>query len=233
MMVGQICRFMPAHIAARQLIAQGDIGRPLQVLVNFLSLTTEEWLPEWHRHQTLAEGGYLLSHNGSHTIDLTLWLLNERPSRVYCEAASNIGVLAGDSEYSLLAWFDSGVMYSETKSINSRAAPRFECSIVGSEGALTITNYANLYLNEQRVDCAPWGAPPLVAPNEADLPMNAFRQWRWAAYKLQLEEFHRAISEGREPSASGASVLPSIEVIDAALRAAQAHQVQSMTYVQV
>jgi phthalate 4,5-cis-dihydrodiol dehydrogenase len=225
--VGQICRFMPAHIGARELIRRGEIGQPLHVTVHFLSLTTPQWVPSWHNKE-LAQGGYLLSHSGSHTIDLTLWLLDDRPSRVYCEAASNNPAYPGEDDYSLLAWFDSGVIYSDIHSANARVNI-FDQRIIGSEGTLTITNYANLYLNTQRVDCSAWGAPPLGA-GQPDLLITDFRTWRWVAYKRQLEEFYDAIVEGQAPSSSGESVLSSIEVIDAGIRSALTHQVQWMDY---
>jgi UDP-N-acetylglucosamine 3-dehydrogenase len=229
LLVGQICRFMPAHIGARELIRRGDIGQPFHVVAYYLGLTTPEWVPSWHKAE-LAQGGYLLSHTGSHTIDLTFWLLDDKPSRVYCEAASNNPAYPGDDDYSLVAWFDAGVMYSEVRSANARGPLVFDHHVIGSKGTLAITNYANLFLNGERVDCSPWGAPPMMAPDKPDLPISDFRQWRWAAYKLQLEEFYRAIMEGKTPSASGESVLPSIEVIDAGIRSALTHQVQRMDY---
>ena len=212
LMVAHCCRFLPAFVEARRLIAIGRIGRPLQIQSRRNLHMSDERIKPWWKHE--RPDGFLLSWLGSHIVDVTIWLLGGAPTRVAAEFGRSRPDLAGDDAFALLMCFEPGVIVSIEQSIDARD-PEHDYLIIGSAGTLRIRDYVALALDDEPVDLDR-GAPPGVPPTSH------------SCYPPQQEEFFAAIRERRTPAISGSDGIMTMEVIDACYRAGRSHPVETL-----
>jgi len=198
LMVGQVLRFRGCNIRARQLIREGRIGEPRNMIRRRLSRSRESH-SEWARDPARA-GGWVLYGYSSHEVDMMLWLFDTHASLVYAQARKNNPYWNDYDEVSLQMELANGMMATLNHSLNS-AAGAWDTFIVGTGASMYITNEQILLDGEQmRVPMGP-------------------------AMKLQLQEFIDAIVEGREPEASGANVRRTMQALEAAKRSIATGQV--------
>ena len=76
-------RYSPRNSALKEVIKNGDIGRPLSVTFEWVLDTAHgaDYFRRWHRDK--ANSGGLLIHKASHHFDLINWLLADDPVQVY------------------------------------------------------------------------------------------------------------------------------------------------------
>lgn len=133
--VGHVLRFREAHRAARESISSGAIGAPVHTIRHrYAKRGSETQQLEWSR-DAKASGG-LLYGNGSHEVDAALWMLNERPVKVYARAgALDPDDLRGASELSVLVELEGGSHFTLTM---SRGVSRsvWEQWTVGTQGSI-------------------------------------------------------------------------------------------------
>lgn len=100
--VGQVLRFRDPYIFGRQVIAEGKIGRPVHAIRRrYAKRGGDSGQLDWVKDKHLSGG--LLYGNGVHEIDAYLWLMNDRPTEVYAQAASLEAVdRRGGTELSVL-----------------------------------------------------------------------------------------------------------------------------------
>jgi len=81
-MVGQTVRFQPAIAELHRALADGEIGTPK--LLHTSWYTGHVWPNGWRAWQLdVAKSGGHPVHNGTHSIDLAVWLLNSEPVEVF------------------------------------------------------------------------------------------------------------------------------------------------------
>lgn len=85
LMVGQTVRFQPAVAALARAVAEGRIGRPRLAHVSWY--TGYVWPGGWRGWQLDRDrsGGHPV-HNGTHCLDLVVWLFGRRPRRVFARS---------------------------------------------------------------------------------------------------------------------------------------------------
>lgn len=85
LMVGQTVRFQPAVAEVARSVHAGDIGRPRLAHVSWY--TGYVWPAGWRGWQLDRDksGGHPV-HNGSHCLDLAVWLFQRRPVRVFARS---------------------------------------------------------------------------------------------------------------------------------------------------
>jgi predicted dehydrogenase len=79
-MVGQVSRFEPDHLKAREIMLRGDIGR-LCMATETITSAFPAWDTGWFSNYDMS-GGPILDL-GIHSIDYLMWMFNEPVKRVY------------------------------------------------------------------------------------------------------------------------------------------------------
>ena len=133
-------RVNPPFIQARQSVIDGELGA-LKYIYARLSNTT--FVPT----QMLSWAGKssALWFLASHTLDMSLWLLNDKPVRVYAVSRSGVlqdmGVDAPDFHVAIVEFENGAVLTLENSWILPETEPNvfnFKMEILGSQGALYI-----------------------------------------------------------------------------------------------
>ncbi len=191
LMVGQILRFRPANIMARELIRDGAIGEVRNVLRRRLS-KSEGFRSEWARNPEEA-GGWVLYGFGAHEIDMILWLNDGRPGEVFAQARVNNEYWNDYDELTVQMALVDGPISTYQHSLNTPFGA-WECMVIGTEGAMLVGS-EQIRLDDEVIEA------PLDSP---------------ASWRAQVGEFARAIREGDEPEASGKNVRRTMAALEAA-----------------
>jgi predicted dehydrogenase len=82
LMVGQSVRFQPAVADLQRRLERGDIGDPRLLHVTWY--TGHVWPEGWRgwQYDAALSGGHPV-HNGTHSVDLAVWLMGSRPVEVF------------------------------------------------------------------------------------------------------------------------------------------------------
>jgi 2-hydroxy-4-carboxymuconate semialdehyde hemiacetal dehydrogenase len=191
---GQVLRFLPVFSWARQAIADGVLGRPVQAIERRL-VDRPDNFPWWSELPT-----FLISHWGSHSIDLLCDLLGERAVEVYCQADSIRSAFGVVDDFSMQLKFESGMRATSVMSFSSRYVVH-DLVLIGTDATLTFDGYRSVALN---------GDVVFELPEDEMLARG---------FEAQLADFVAAIA-GTPSLASGASVLPGLAALAAAERSA-------------
>ncbi|MGO1973119.1 MAG: Gfo/Idh/MocA family protein [Propionibacteriaceae bacterium] len=191
LMSGQVLRFVPMFGWARSVIAAGGLGRPLHVVERRWSHRPVDF--DWWG----SVPNFLLTHWGSHSVDLVLHLLGVRPVDVVCDATSGTPGRAALDDLDLLVGLEGGGRAAFHLSFLARR-PAHDLVIIGEEGTLTFHGVETAFRDEDRV----WSESEASALD--------------AGFAAQLEHFAAAVRGDVELQSSGASVYPSFTVLDAA-----------------
>jgi len=198
LMVGQVLRFRGANQKTKQLIKEGRIGEPRNMIRRRYG-RSREFRSEWARDPEKA-GGWVLYGYGSHEMDMMLWLLDARATKVYAQGRKNNPYWNDYDEVSIQMELDNGMIATLNHSSNS-VSGAWDTYIMGTEASMYITN-EQIVLDGEKIN----------------IPMGP-------AMELQLSEFFNAIQENREPESSGASVRATMEALEAAKLSIAAGQI--------
>jgi len=189
LMVGQVLRFRETNIKAKQLIREGKIGEPRNMIRRRFG-RSQEFRSEWARDPAKA-GGWVLYGYGSHEVDMMLWLFDTHASKVYAQARKNNSYWNDYDEVSIQMELDNGMIATLNHSLNS-VSGAWDTFIMGTEASMYITS-EQIIINGEKIS----------------VPMGP-------AMELQLQEFIDAVRESREPEASGANVRKTMQALEAA-----------------
>lgn len=203
--VNQNFRYHYPFDVARDLIADGEIGDVVNVIHQHLHVRHDRgWRTTTERHA--------FSVMGVHWFDGLRWMLRDEATTVACEQRSSGAIaVAGETDITALVTFTGGAMATVMESF-SCPIRRAETIVVGEKGSLLLT--AN---GVTRFDVAEPNAPQ----REWEAPFPGERKPE--ATFLNLDILGTAIEEGTEPVNSGQDNLKTIELLDAAYRAAESH----------
>ena len=208
LMVGQSRRFFPSLREAKDRIE--EIGTPLSLEYTFACHFDADTAPPWWRSEKKT-GGLVYPMLGSHSIDYTLWMLDDRdPVAVYAAGASTNDVFEGDDEATLVIEFDDGTHATNVLSINT-APSKHRGLVVGAEGSIAW---------DQQGD----HSGELVGVASTDLEINGATvetpEQHPHNFTLQMRSFAESITNEREPEASGREILTQLRLMRAAKRSA-------------
>jgi predicted dehydrogenase len=191
LMVGQILRFRPANIRARELIRDGAIGEPRNILRRRLG-KSQGFRSEWARRPEEA-GGWVLYGFGAHEVDMILWLNDAEAQTVFAQARVNNEYWNDFDEITVQMSLVDGPIATYQHSLNTPFGA-WECMVIGTEDAMMIES-GQIRLAGEVIEA------PLDSP---------------ASWQAQIGEFVRAIREGDEPEASGRNVRRTMAALEAA-----------------
>lgn len=193
----QVLRYLPMTEVAREIVASGRFGRPVQVIERRLVDRADNY--PWWRDMP----AFLVSHWGSHSVDLVCHLFDDEVVRVACEAdsvRSDFGVV---DDFSLLARFGSGLRMTSSMSFSSRFETH-DIVFIGTGATIVFEGYRAVTVD---------GVEVMRRDEEEMLD---------AAFSAQLDDFVATIRGGGREIATARSALPALDALSAAERAALA-----------
>lgn len=205
LMVGQTRRFFPTLREAYR--RRDEIGDITNLLYTFACHFDVDTAPEWWQSEEQT-GGLVYPMLGAHSIDYTLWMLDDRkPVSVYAAGASNNPDFEGDDDATLVIKFDDGTHATNYLSINNEQV-KHQGLVVGTDGSIywdQTGDHSGDLVGVASTDLALNG-DPITADGETH------------NFAYQMREFVDSIREEREPEPAGSDILPQIEIIEAARR---------------
>ncbi|MGD9496055.1 MAG: Gfo/Idh/MocA family protein [Armatimonadota bacterium] len=191
LMVGQILRFRPANVRARELIRDGALGELRNVLRRRLG-RSEGFRSEWARHPEQA-GGWVLYGFGAHEVDMILWLTDAEAGEVYAQGRVTNPHWNDVDEVTVQMALSTGAMATYQHSLNCPYGA-WDCVIIGTKAAMLLGS-ESIRLEGELIEAPLDGA---------------------ASFRAQVGEFLRAVREGDEPEASGPDVRRTMAALEAA-----------------
>lgn len=139
LMVGQTVRFQPVISELQRSLSAGDVGLPRLLHVSWY--TGHVWPNGWRAWQLdVARSGGHPVHNGTHSIDLAVWLIGARPVEVF---ARDFPTFAADmpmpDSFHVQLRFDNGALATLELcyALRQPGDALRRIVLVGSEGTLT------------------------------------------------------------------------------------------------
>jgi len=206
-MLTQNYRFTLPPRTTRRLLAEGLIGKPEQVAIQFFM----PWATRTGTHYT--EFPYMLIKDmGIHHFDMIRYVLDANPLSVQCITWNpSWGWHKGDASHVALFEFEGGLRVIHTafgSSVGRKTAWNGEWQIEGAEGSISWIEDRIVYARSHPADKAEEREIP---PD--DMPVTG--------QDAILSEFIAAIREGREPECSGKDNLHSLAMTTAAVISAE------------
>ncbi|GHO93537.1 oxidoreductase [Reticulibacter mediterranei] len=201
--VNQNFRYHYPFEKARELIAQGQIGRVVNIVQQDLMFRQDKgWRIQTRRHA--------LSVMGVHWLDGLRWLLQDTATSLICETRSSATIESvGETDAAVQITFKQGALASYVESFSSPIS-RTETLILGETGALVLT-YRGLSLFDLKDSSQPrlqW-ENPLSGSHKPE------------ATFIDLNLLLAALEQGEEPVNSGRDNLQTIALLDGAYRSAE------------
>lgn len=191
LMSAQVLRFMPMFSFAKQFIADGRLGSPIQSVERRLTLRRDNF-PWW---KDLPQ--FLVSHWGSHSLDILCHLLDDDVEQVLCSGSSVASEFGVIDDFTLQARFLSGFRSAIAMSFSSRF-PVHDIVLVGEDATLQFDCYRRVTVNGGVV----------LESTEQEMIDEGF--------DAQLHAFVSAIRGERALESSGGSVMRSLKALAAA-----------------
>lgn len=181
-------RCAASHRKMRELIRAGAVGTPLYVRV-FHAVSLPPHLHGWRIERQDAGGGVILDIS-VHDVDTLRFLLDDEPVEVSAMTASGTMSAAGlaDGVMAIIR-FKNGVLAQIHDAFTVPYAPT-GLEVHGTAGSL----FARDVMTQRaigQIECRSAGGTELVDIAHGDL------------YVTAVAQFHRAITEGEDPAASG------------------------------
>jgi predicted dehydrogenase len=140
LVAAQVMRHLPMFVWARQRIEAGDLGQPIQVIERRLTDRSDNY-PWWAKLPA-----FLVSHWGSHSLDLICDLLGDRGSEVLCQADSIRSELGVIDDFGLQVRLASGARAVSVMSFSSRLEVH-DLVIIGTDATLSFQCYQSASIN--------------------------------------------------------------------------------------
>jgi 2-hydroxy-4-carboxymuconate semialdehyde hemiacetal dehydrogenase len=191
LMSGQVLRFMPMFSWARDFVAEGRLGEPVQAVERRLTYRRDNF-PWW---KDLPQ--FLVSHWGSHSIDILCHLLDDEVSEVYCDGASIASEFGVIDDFTLQARYSSGLRAAISMSFTSRYLTH-DLVIIGRDATLQFDCYRRVTVDGETV---------LELPEDDMIA---------AGFDAQLAAFAAGIRGEQPLASSGRSALRSLAALAAA-----------------
>ncbi|WP_166790349.1 Gfo/Idh/MocA family protein [Cryobacterium tagatosivorans] len=191
LMSGQVLRFMPMFSFAKQFIEAGRLGSPVQSVERRLTFRRDQF-PWW---KDLPQ--FLVSHWGSHSLDILCHLLDDDVDQVLCSGSSVVSEFGVIDDFTLQARFRSGFRSAIAMSFTSRF-PVHDIVLIGENATLQFDCYRRVTVDGE------------VVIERAD------QQMMDEGFDAQLRSFVGAIRGEHALESSGSSVLRSLAALAAA-----------------
>ena len=227
LMVSQNYRFYPAPRTAAKLIAEGTLGQPGSVYVDFRRWAND---PEYEMNRHYQFPHPLLFDMAIHHYDLMRMVLGQEAVEVYARDTSPAwSKFDEESEALLMVTFANGQILSYRGSWVSSGDPTHwagEWRMEFSEGELQWTSRAGdvTGMGGDMVRVRQRGAKPVRVPMD-ELPL--------LGRSMGLKQLVESIEAGVEPESSGRRNLGTVALMEAAVRSAESDRVEAVAQIAV
>jgi predicted dehydrogenase len=209
-------RFAPDMVKLKAALDQGVLGRPL-----LGSARVKWWRPasyysasRW-RGKVALDGGGAVMNQGVHTVDLLLWLWGD-VRRVYARQAAMLHAIEVEDTLVATLEFANGAL--ATFEATTAAFPGYprQIELTGTGGTIIVQQdrIAAADLRVPRADLAGGAASENAA---ASSPIVSDVR----GHKAVIEDFLRAVQDGREPRCNGPDGRRSVALVEAMYRSAR------------
>jgi predicted dehydrogenase len=193
---------------ARQVLAEGELGRPLHLVHAAAALRRDSG---WR----LDRDRYVMAVMSIHWFDGYRFLLGEEPESVFCQALDSPATDGGpDTAFSAVLRFPSGVVASLSESFSSFTRPQTCC--LDCEAGGLMMGYDKLVV-----------VRPDGQTVEHANPYDKTEATYWV-----LADLLDAVAAGRQPETSATDNLNSMRILEAAYRSAREHRVVRLEEIQ-
>lgn len=203
LMSSQTLRFMPMFSWAKDFIRAGRLGTPVQAIERRLTYRRDNF-PWW---KDLPN--FLVSHWGSHSLDLLSYLIDDAVESAVCDGASVASAFGVVDDFNLQLRFSRGTRAGLHMSFSSRY-PVHDIVLIGESATLEFSCYNSVSLDGQKV---------FELPEEQMLS---------SAFAAEIANFVGAINGDAELLSSGRSVISSYAALEAAERSMSTGQVEAV-----
>lgn len=201
----QIVRHLPMVDWAKRLIAAGDLGEPIQAIERRLVDRADNY-PWW---KDLPN--FLVSHWGSHSVDMICYLLQGQPAVCYCRGRSVRSIFGVVDDFSLQIEFADGFRFSSSMSFSSRHIVH-DLVLIGTESTVVFDCYRRVVHNGQEV---------LALPEQEMLD---------AGFDAEIDAFGRAIDGADLPEAATYPVTVAMAALDAAEKSVTSGRAEAVAF---
>ncbi len=211
LMVGQILRFDPRYYAARQAIADGQIGAPVHFFARRNNLLKSA--------KRLGKHTSVLFFLGIHDIDFINWCAESKVERVYAESVSRVlkDMDTADSYLALIKFQDGTIASLEVswilqESFSRRLDARFDA--VGTEGAVYVDGSGQ--------------AVEVYRSNDAECPDVMYapeiRGKHTSILRNEIAHFAECVQQDKTPAVTGQDGKAAVEVVCAIAESVEKQQ---------
>ncbi|MGK5508594.1 Gfo/Idh/MocA family protein [Brevibacillus formosus] len=194
LVVGHTQHFKPENRKAKEMIAQGSLGKLVMINDTRHLHYFREGRPDWFFEKAKAGGGIMMNL-GAHSVDKIQWLTGSRIVRVKASLSHFGG--RGDIEGSGLAFLETSTGVAATVSQSGyRGVPKDETELIFTDGMLKLASGKGLWQSDG----------------------GEFRQVELERetdpFALQFTQLLAAIESGNEPDCSGEYAKSVVSVIE-------------------
>jgi predicted dehydrogenase len=216
---GYMMRFHALNVAARDLIARGELGR---VVAGRAQLTC--WYPPiagaWRQDPACGGGGSLMDM-GSHCIDLLEFIAGSKVASVFAMNQCLVQAYRSEDTSTVVLRLANGAQMIVDSLFNvPDAASRSLLELYGTKGALygegTIGQMPTGRITAMLSDQGDYDAQQERAPSTHTFDLEAELVNMYAA---EIEQFSQAVLTGGQPLVDGAEALWNLKVVEACYRA--------------
>lgn len=204
-LLGHTLRFAAPVVAARAMIARGEIGAVRYGRAAMIRIWMQDNRRGWHMEP--GTGGGMLLTAGIHALDALLWLMPSPPRRVHGVAATQFHEMNADDTAQLTIRFADGSIGSVASVGYRDGAPVGGLEIVGTQGVLAVDPAKGVRLGRGGA----WSDVPLTLPANV-IGEALVEEWR---------AFGRMIHDGAPPAVDVEAGRTSIAVIEAAFESSR------------
>jgi len=238
LLLGIVCqrRFYAPALRVKKAIDEGKIGKPILGTVQMLGWRDESYYKSdpW-RGKWLEEGGGVLVNQAPHQLDLLQWYMGEIDELYGCWANQNHPYIEVEDTAVAVLRFKSGALGNIVVSNSQHPALFGKVHVHGSNGASigVQTDGGAMFIAGMTGITEPPVNDIWTIPGEQQMQeiwkkedIDFFNAVNAVDYfhERQVEDFLRAIIEGRRPLVTARDGLVTVEIFSAIYRSQRSHQ---------
>lgn len=201
-------RFEPQHVAVKQAVDQGALGKLLLVEVSLAFFRSQEYYDSADWRGTIAQDGGALMNQGIHSVDLLLWFAGPAASVVGQTATQTHRMEAEDIGLAIVR-FKSGGFGTLMASTSIRPGFPAALNLYGDKGTIKLEGNSITH----------WTVPDRAKP--AELPSTGGgggvadpKAIVSTYHRIQLSDVVESIEAGRAPQVTGEDGMRAVQLVE-------------------
>lgn len=226
MMVGQICRFTPSFMKAKELVEQGEIGELFFVEGEYAHdysgmIESTPWRFDSANPRHGMIGG------GCHSVDLLRWIAgNPTEAVAYSNKKVLVSTPTDDCTIAILK-FPNNVIGKVFCSTGCKRPYTMRTVLYGTEGTIIVDNRSQ-HMSIYKTDIL--GSDRLMGFTPKGIELKIPMSINDHNIGDEIKEFVQCIKEGKKPLLSAREGAITVSVCDAIIRSAEEHKIIEVDY---